>query len=236
MLSAYNRYTMQKPISIFDNDLKNAFLNRAKRIEYKIPEIAELLQESVSERLTYIGKKFHTIELSGVIDFDLAEFVDKSSNHKAIISVLELQFMNDIPAHFIEVKNRMNAGDIFLCFFLGGSTFKELRERLERLDLQVLGGVGPKVAPMIAIKDAGMLAQKAGFKNVVADSEVIQIEYECINSLKKDITSLGVGNCLINRNKNYLGKNYLKQLKQSIDSNPVTLDFELISLQSTLGL
>lgn len=235
MLNAYNRYTMLNPISIFDNDLRNAFQRRAKCTAYKIPEITELLQESINERLAYIGTKFNKIETSGVIDFDLQDFIDPSASQKAFISVLELQFINDIPSFFIDIKHRMNSSDIFLCFFLGGSSFKELRERLEKLDLEVLGGIGPKVAPMIAIKDAGMLAQKAGFKNIVADSEVVQIEYECLEPMLKDISSLGLGNCLVSRNKSYLGKNYITQLKQSIDAKTLTLDFEIISLQATLA-
>jgi hypothetical protein len=227
---------MHNTISIFDNELRNAFLKRAKNTAYKTPEIVELLQESITERLSYIGSKFNKIEINGIIDFDFQNFIDQSASQNVFISVLELQFINDVPGFLIDVKSRMNPGDIFLCFFLGGSTFKELRERLEQLDLEVLGGISPKVAPMIAIKDAGMLAQKSGFKKVVADSEIVQIEYECLKAIQKDIASLGIGNCLFSRSKSYLGKNYLTQLKQSLDAKPITLDFELISLQASLAL
>lgn len=221
---------MQQAISIFDDNLKAAFIARANRIDYKPIEIVEEVNDSINDRLEFFGKQYSDIKISGIITPNISKYHSDSSSSKAIVSVLEMQYINDVASYLNNFKAQLSVGDLFICIFLGGSTFKSLRELLEKNDQSILGGVSPKVAPMINVKDAGMLMQKAGFKRVVADTESISISYNKLTDVLLDIRSLGISNCLVNRSYKYLGKNYKRAIEDDIALNTISLNYEIITL------
>lgn len=229
MLETDCNYNMQSLNIIFDDTLKNSFFERAARIPYKPIEILEEIESSIIDRLEFFNQKYSSIEVSGIIKPDVSNYIDSVSNKKLKISIFELHFINDIVHKLTSDKNE-NTNYIYI--FLGNSTFKNLRVLLENIDQEILNGISPRIAPMISIKDAGMLMQKAGYKNVVADLDFIEINYKRLDNLLADIRSLGISNCLTSRDRKYLGKKYFNTLYEKVEKDSLTLNFEIITLTS----
>jgi hypothetical protein len=75
----------------------------------------------------------------------------------------------------------------------------------------VTGGASPRVAPMIDLREAGGLLQRAGLALPVADVDRVVIRYADAMSLMREIKALGFANCLIGRSKKFLTPGMLFQ-------------------------
>jgi SAM-dependent methyltransferase len=129
-----------------------------------------------------------------LVDDENLEFADNSFD--LILSNLNLHFINDIPAFLLNAKKMLKPNGVFIASFFGGETLGKLRNVLFEVEQKKFGGISPRIAPLIHVKDAGMLMQKAGFFDPVADSEVISVEYSDFFKLLHDLRNMG-------QNKNY---------------------------------
>ncbi len=127
-----------------------------------------------------------------------------------IISFFTLQYSNDLLGSLIQYHNFLNPGGIFAGVILGGNTLGELRIALSNTDMQMKGGLSPRVIPMIDLKDAARLLQKAGFTMPISDVETIKAEYQNLGKLHEDLKGMGQGNCLLKRNNLYPGREFFK--------------------------
>jgi hypothetical protein len=81
----------------------------------------------------------------------------------------------------------------------GGETLAELRAALAEAEIEVLGGLSPRVAPMGEIRDLGGLLQRAGFAMPVADSRRIDVSYASPLALMQDLRAMGEANVMRDR-------------------------------------
>ena len=82
---------------------------------------------------------------------------------------------------------------------LGGETLTELRESFLAADALIFGGVSARVAPMIQVRDAGALLQRAGLALPVADVETHTVRYSSPFALMAELKALGAANPLVDR-------------------------------------
>ena len=85
------------------------------------------------------------------------------------MSGLALQFVNDLPGTLIQVRRALKPDGLFVAALLGGATLAELRQALTEAEIDVEGGVSPRVAPLIDVRELGALLQRAGFALPVTD-------------------------------------------------------------------
>jgi hypothetical protein len=81
----------------------------------------------------------------------------------------------------------------------GGRTLNELRSALAEAEVEVTGGLSPRVLPMAEIRDLGGLLQRAGFALPVADSFAKTVIYRDAFHLMRDLRAMGEGNALAGR-------------------------------------
>ena len=106
----------------------------------------------------------------------------------------------EIIVGYHQVKRpKPNPDGLLLAAFLGGETLTELREAFLAADLQVTGGASARVAPMIQVRDAGGLLQRAGLALPVADVETHVVRYGDPFALMREIKDLGASNPLADR-------------------------------------
>jgi NADH dehydrogenase [ubiquinone] 1 alpha subcomplex assembly factor 5 len=151
-----------------------------------------------------------------------------------IISFFTLQYSNDLLGSLIQYHNFLNPGGIFAGVILGGNTLGELRTALSNTDLKMKGGLSPRVIPMIDLKDAARLLQKAGFNLPISDVETIKAEYQNLGKLHDDLKGMGQANCLLKRNNLYAGHEFFKAAeseycKLSAGSNALTATFDVVT-------
>lgn len=121
------------------------------------------------------------------------------TDYNLIVSILHLQVVNDVPGYLARLRARLAPDGLLLIAALGGETLTELREALLAADALVFGGASARVAPMIQVRDAGALLQRAGLALPVADVETHIVRYSSPLALMAELKALGASNPLVDR-------------------------------------
>jgi SAM-dependent methyltransferase len=116
-----------------------------------------------------------------------------------IVSGLALQFVNDLPGTLIQVRRALRPDGLFIAALLGGQTLTELRQALAEAEAEVEGGVSPRVAPFVDVRELGTLLQRAGFALPVTDVDRVTVRYETLFALMHDLRRMGATNALVER-------------------------------------
>lgn len=153
-----------------------------------------------------------------------------------IVSVLNLHLVNNLPGCLFRIKNALRSGGVLIASIFGGENLFELRQTLVQTELELFGGVSPRMMPNIDIKQFGALAQKVGFTDVIVDSDVIKVHYKDPINLLHDIKNMGEANIMLNRNNKYVGKKFwecfAKNYRKSFACSELEVEasFEVITL------
>jgi SAM-dependent methyltransferase len=113
-----------------------------------------------------------------------------------IVSNMSLHWVNDLPGALIQIRQALKPDGLFLASLAGGGTLGELRGALMEAEMELAGGVSPRVSPFVDLRDAGALLQRAGFALPVADGDLIPVRYENALKLMADLRGMGEANAL----------------------------------------
>ncbi|WP_404401764.1 methyltransferase domain-containing protein [Pelagibacterium halotolerans] len=121
------------------------------------------------------------------------------NDYDLIVSLLDLEIVNDVPGFLDSVRRHLVPDGLFVAAAIGGRTLTELRDAWLAADVELTGGVSPRVAPMIDVRDAGSLLQRSGFALPVTDLETHVVRYANPLALMDELRALGVTNPLAGR-------------------------------------
>ncbi|MEQ8247156.1 MAG: methyltransferase domain-containing protein [Alphaproteobacteria bacterium] len=119
------------------------------------------------------------------------------------VSVMALHWINDLPGMLSQIRRALRPDGLFVAAFLGGETLHELRDCLATAEIEISGGLSPRVSPFAEIRDAGGLLQRAGFTLPVADKDRIDVTYETMFALMHDLRGMGETNALALRPRHF---------------------------------
>ncbi|WP_340116918.1 methyltransferase domain-containing protein [Pelagibius sp. 7325] len=108
-----------------------------------------------------------------------------------VLSVLSLHWVNDLPGTLLQIARALKPDGLFLAAMIGGDSLKELREALMQAEIEVEGGVSPRVSPFADLRDLGGLLQRAGFALPVADVDTLTVTYSSALALMHDLRGMG---------------------------------------------
>lgn len=140
-------------------------------------------------------------------DADFLPFADESFD--LVVSAGLLHWTNDLPGALIQINRALKPDGLFMAVFPGGDTLFELRRVLFEAEEELTGRVGPRVAPMIEIRDAGGLLQRAGFAMPVSDSDHFTVAYENPLKLLAELRLMGETNAQAGRPRSFLRRDVL---------------------------
>ncbi|MFN7755163.1 MAG: methyltransferase domain-containing protein [Holosporales bacterium] len=167
----------------------------------------ETLTERFSEIKTSFSKRiilndvFHLATTLGTPITDEEALTLPGKSIDSIVSFMALHHTNDILGYLQHCYRLLRPGGLFLAIFLGEESLIELRHTLAEAEHHVCGGYNPRVAPMLDIKTAGSLLQKAGFAMPMADRQRITFHYDDFFSLCRDMRGMSLSNSLTLRQK-----------------------------------
>jgi len=118
-----------------------------------------------------------------------------------VVSALALQFVNDLPGVLAQIRRALKPDGLFLAAMIGGETLTELRQSFAAAEAEVEGGVSPRVAPFVDLRDLGGLLQRAGFALPVTDVDRIVVRYDNAFALMQDLRRMGATNTLNERRR-----------------------------------
>ncbi|MBL6945753.1 MAG: methyltransferase domain-containing protein [Rhodospirillales bacterium] len=120
-----------------------------------------------------------------------------------ILSCLSLHWVNDLPGALVQIRRALKPDGLFLAAMYGGGTCAELRQALSAAEVELEGGLSPRVSPFAEVRDAGNLLQRAGFALPVVDSDTLSVSYPDPIKLMTDLRVMGETNAVMERRKGF---------------------------------
>ncbi len=169
-----------------------------------------------------------------VCDEEFLPFAESSLD--AVISTLSLHTINDLPGTLIQIQRALKPDGLFLAILPGANTLKELRDSLSQAEMEREGGISPRIAPFLEVRDAGNLLQRAGFALPMADTDTLSLSYAHPYALLQDLRQMGETSILAERRKTPLRRTTLArafelyQERHTDAEGRVTATVELVTL------
>ena len=124
-----------------------------------------------------------------VMDEEFLPFIPGSFD--LVASALSLQWVNDVPGMLAQIFQCLKPDGLFLASFFGGETLWEARSCFIKAELDISGGVAARFSPLIGVKEAGSLLQRAGFLLPITDHSAYQVTYPTPLALLQDLRHMG---------------------------------------------
>lgn len=119
----------------------------------------------------------------------------------AVFGALSLHWVNDLPGALAQLRRALKPDGLLLVALLGGETLVELRDAFAEAEVEVTGGLSPRVSPFADLRDAGGLLQRAGFALPVVDADTITVTYDTALHLMRDLRGMGETNMVLERRR-----------------------------------
>jgi SAM-dependent methyltransferase len=206
---------------LFDHDVLRMRLARAERLGAET-FLLDAVCGDLTERLAAVLRDFKSAAAIGTPLAGLRDVLAKRAGHvdqvdlftsddenlrlapqsiDLAVSALALQFANDLPGVFAQVRRALKPDGLFLAAMIGGDTLTELRQAFAAAESERDGGISPRVAPAIDVRDLGALLQRAGFALPVTDSDRLTVRYDNAFALMRDLRKMGATNVLAERRR-----------------------------------
>ena len=219
---------------IFDTNLRRLRRGRAASGFGAFSFLAAAARDEIGERLAVVPQSFDRAvwfgavapppikSLSWILGDSAAEFVAPggivfdedavpfgAQSLDCYVSILTLHALNDLPGALAQIRRCLKPNGFFTAALLGGGTLHELRLALAEAEIELEGGLSPRVAPFVDVRDGGALLQRAGFALPVADVDTLTVRYEHPIKLLKDLRGMGETNILTERRRTFLKRSVL---------------------------
>jgi malonyl-CoA O-methyltransferase len=154
-------------------------------------------------RLRGAGPQFVCADLNALpfagVTFDLAW------------SNLTLQWVNDLPRTFAEMRRCLKVGALFTFTTFGPDTLKELRAAFARADGNT------HVSRFVDMHDIGDMLVAAGYADPVMDMEYVTLTYPTPAALMRELKALGATNATRGRAKGLTGRRRFARVVAQLD-------------------
>ena len=131
-----------------------------------------------------------------------------SARADLVYANLTLPWCSNCDAVFEEIRRVLKPGGLLALSTLGPDTLTELRTWWAKVD------EFEHVHGFIDMHDIGDALVRAGFVDVVLDTELITLQYQRIDTLFADLKRLGTGNLAPGRRRSLTGSKRLEKLRQ----------------------
>ncbi len=126
-----------------------------------------------------------------------------------VLSALALHTVSDLPGALLQIRHTLTPDGLFLAALVGGDSLIELRRAWLEAEIEHEGGAGPRVAPMVDLRDAAALLQRAGFALPVADVDRMTLTYDTPFALMQHLRGMGQSNALRARSRTPVSRSTL---------------------------
>lgn len=198
---------MSQPIPL--TDLAALRLHRLRAQSAPALFLHEAVRDEVQDRLAMITKTFKAPAIvtpfpqvwrdswpeARILDDGEVLDLDEGA-HDLVVHCLALHWANDPVGQLIQCRRALMPDGLCLTLAFGGQTLHELRSVLGQAEIEVTGGLSPRVAPMGEIRDLGGLLQRAGLALPVADSMPLRVSYGSALGLMQDLRAMAENNAL----------------------------------------
>jgi malonyl-CoA O-methyltransferase len=133
------------------------------------------------------------------------------NNVDIIWSNLALQWCNDLPSTFVELKRVLKVEGLLMFSTFGVDTLKELRVAFSDVD-----GYN-HLSRFIDLHDIGDMLVEAGFADPVMEMEKITLTYNDVRAVMQDLKSIGAHNATAGRASGMMGKSTWQRITENYE-------------------
>lgn len=216
---------------IFDRHVLN--IKQARRISGEYGFLRQRGHDDLLDRLACINREFESalyigdtaksgVDLGAKIKnvstalINVEETLNvQEGSQDLIVSNLCLHRVNDLPGLLVQIRRSLKPDGLFLASMFGGETLYQLRDVLAQTEMDLKGGVSPRVFPFADKQQMGALMQRTGFALPVVDSELITVTYNDLFRLMYDLRGMGESNIIAARDRRYVGRDFFPQAAQT---------------------
>lgn len=119
-----------------------------------------------------------------------------TNTYDIIISIGQLQWINDPVSYLKNIKNMLNSKGAFYAIFPGEDSFKETHKALIKADMTLTKGAHQRIIPMMSASDALNIMQVANIGNPLVHVVSLELQHNTLIELLNDIRYMGAGNPL----------------------------------------
>ncbi len=176
-----------------------------------------------------MGVITHASPLAGngavIIDEEFLPFAQQSLD--AVISTGHLHWVNDVPGALVQLRQALKPDGVLVGALFGGETLRELRECMSQAEIELYGGVSPRLSPFIGLQDMAALMQRTHFALPVVDNEIVTVNYSSFSKLIADLRGMGHTNAIAKRSTKPLSKKFWQRTEELYRQHHVNQDGKL---------
>jgi SAM-dependent methyltransferase len=153
-----------------------------------------------------------------------------------VVSTLALHWIDDLVGALIQIRRVLRPNGLFVGAVIGGASLTELRQCLTEAEIDLTGGAGPRVSPLLDAYDGAALMQRAGFALPVVDVDRISVRYDHLLRLMADLRAMGETNVLLERPRSPLARRIITRANDlyferfAAEDGRIVATFEIITL------
>ena len=136
-----------------------------------------------------------------------------------ILNVLSLHWSNDPKIDLSSQMDSLKPSGVFIGCLFGADTLKELRDSFFRAEVKISGKACPRISPLPEIRDIGNLAQNMGMRRVVADKELVTLQFQGVVELFKSLRAMGESNSMLERKKTFSRRDFFELTEKYYQKN-----------------
>lgn len=155
------------------------------------------------------------------------------SSFDLIVSNLSLHWVNDLPGTLSQIYACLKPGGLFIATLFGETTLLDLRQAIVEAEVELSGGISPRLSPVLDMPTASMLLQRAQFTLPVTDLESFHLVYSSPLRLMHDLRHMGESNAHTGRTRTPTNRRLFPLACAKYPARPdgrITADFDVIFL------
>ena len=199
-------------------------LSRRRRIQaFKRSFLTNQLQEILVSREECLKNKPQKIQRTHLDDF--GDF-SKQNAFDLISSFMMMHWVDDPQNYCKRAYDTLIEEGCFQGCFLGGGSFKDLNLLFMQTELELYQKTKMRFHPLISAPSFSNILLESGFCDVVIDIEEIELSYESLDDIIKDIRETGETYALKASPSHFFPKMLYKEIKTRYNerSFPIQLD------------
>ena len=110
-----------------------------------------------------------------------------------IVSMLRLEFANDLPGALIHLRRTLRPGGLMIANLTGAGSLPKLKSALRQAESE---RPALRTHPQVDVRAGGQLLQRAGYADPVADSRLTSVRYRSPRRLVADLRAMGLSSQL----------------------------------------
>jgi len=158
--------------------------------------------------------RFKSVTQIGLDDSEQETLPLQPESLDLVVSGLAFQFVNDLPGVLTQIRRALRPDGLLLAAMIGGDTLTELRQSFAAAEAECEGGVSPRVAPSVDLREIGALLQRTGFALPVTDVDRVVVRYDSAFALMADLRRMGATNILVERRRTPTRRSTLLRMAQ----------------------